>query len=382
MRWRAAPQIFYERVCWPSRPPPGLRRPRQKGFTLLTTAMCLIAMIGMAGVAVDISRMFIAKNESQTYADSAALAAALELDGTQEGFTRARSRVSANPNGWDFATRNFSGSAVEFAKTETGPWQAAPENAKGYKCARVIANVPVPLLFIPVITGTGQGAFLMIAMTADVRADSAAGQVVKTSFREGIFPFSPFAHDTAGPHFGLEPGQVYTLRWASKPRLNQNVCAGDNSQQMISLAEAGGGEERGYIEETSSDVIRSAIEGDYQSVVREIGEPVNMTGGAKQTQLSSMINRINQDTDATSAAYADYTALNTGNGRRIVVVPINLGHPQYTIVQYAAFFLLPVSEYSAGGNSPFCAEYIGAWVQGSSHKGGDESGAYVVRLVR
>jgi len=53
------------------------RRGQRHGFVLVTMAMAAIALIAALGLAVDVGRMFIAKNETQTYCDSAALAAAL-----------------------------------------------------------------------------------------------------------------------------------------------------------------------------------------------------------------------------------------------------------------------------------------------------------------
>ena len=163
---------------------------------------------------------------------------------------------------------------------------------------------------------------------------------------------SPYAQSTTGPYFGLVPGQQYTLRWASTPKLNgNNVCPGDNQQAIIDLAQAGGGSERGFIESTSASVITSTIVDDYQSVTRSIGDTVTMTGGAKQTELSSLIQRVNQDNDVTSLTFAQYMAGGQGTGRRIVGAPINTGSPNYQIVQIGAFFLLPASQYSNGGNS-------------------------------
>src|SRR6266849_3472741 len=66
------------------------------GFTLLATAMCAVGLFGMAGLAIDIGRMYITKNEAQGYADAAALAAAQQLDGTASGLTNADSAVSAS----------------------------------------------------------------------------------------------------------------------------------------------------------------------------------------------------------------------------------------------------------------------------------------------
>ncbi len=369
-----------------STPTHGGERTDRKGFTLLTTALLAVVLIGMAGMAVDIARMYIAKNEVQSFVDSAVLSATLELDGSEAGLTRAGSQVTSNPNRWNFATQVVSNVQTEFAQDPNGPWESSPASAGGYKYVRVTATVAVPMLFMPLVTSGSWGqpvGMLVLSTTANVRSDSAAGQISKFSFNEGLFPFSPLAHDAAaGPHYGLVPGERYTLRWAANPRLDTNTCPGDNLQSMIDLAQMGGGEERGFIESASADIIRASIEEDYQSVVRDVGDSVTMSGGAKQTQLDALLNRINQDTDNTSMTYTDYMAAGIGNGRRLVGAPVNTGYPDYRIVQIGAFFLLPPSEYNAGGNAPFCAEYVGSWIQGSDNKAVDASGAFVARLVK
>ncbi len=73
-------------------------RRAEQGYTLIATAFALVGMIGMTGLAVDLGRMDVAKNETRTYADAAALRAALELDGTAGGFQRARDAVAQSPN--------------------------------------------------------------------------------------------------------------------------------------------------------------------------------------------------------------------------------------------------------------------------------------------
>jgi hypothetical protein len=108
-----------------------------------------------------------------------------------------------------------------------------------------------------------------------------------------------------------------------------------------------------------------------------------MTGGAKQTQLDAVRERINQDGNWWSQTYADYVTSGLGNGRRVVAMPINAGYPSYTVRQIGAFFLRRASDYDQGGNKEWCAEYLGAWVQGAKTKGAmDGSGAYVVRLTQ
>lgn len=350
------------------------RRPKagRRGYVLLTTAGGLVAMMGALGLAVDASALYIARNEAQAYADAAALAAALELDGTTAGIDLARNRALAVPNRWGLATNTFSGTQVDFATSAQGPWVSSPNPATGYRFVRVRASAEPSLRFIPVVGGP---------TSSTVQASAIAAQAEKTSFSQGSFPFSPMVHNAADPNFGYTVGERYTLRWGANPRVGQNVCPGDNSETWVNKAREGNASERGYIEETSAAVIRRAIEQDYQTYQRAIGESVVMTGGAKQTIRNSLINRVNQDTDNISATYAEYVSRGIGNGRRLVVAPINTWYPDYRVVGFGAFFLLLPSEYPAGGNRPFCAEFIGAYVQGSRRKGAGAPGAYVVRLV-
>src|SRR5882724_7580762 len=98
------------------------KRSRERGFTLLASAVCAVALFGAAGLAVDIGRMYITKNEAQTYADAAAISAAVELDGTVNGLTRADSAVAASTNTWNFATTPFTGTVTEYSATGTGGW--------------------------------------------------------------------------------------------------------------------------------------------------------------------------------------------------------------------------------------------------------------------
>ena len=344
----------------------------ERGFTLLTTGVCLVAMVGVLGLAVDVGRLYVVRNEIQAYADGAALSAALELDGTSSGITRAANAVAASTNRWNMGTQAFSGTLTDFSTAATGAWTTNPASASNYLYVRVRASARLPLYFIPVLSST---------QSSTVKATAVAGQVLKADFAEGLLPFSPFPHTAADPNFGYTPGEQYTLRWGSNPKPGPNVCSGDDGQTWIDVAQSGPPSERGYIEDSSSAIIRAAIEQNYQTTPLAIGDTVNMTGGNKQTQQDSLIARVNQDTDSISATYAEYEGAGTGNGRRLVAVPINTWQPDYRVIGFAAFFLLPPSEYPQGGNKSFCAEYVGPFVQGSRHKGGGGPGAYVVRLV-
>ena len=69
---------------------------RRDGFTLIASAACALMVFGMAGLAVDIGRMYITKNEAQSYSDAAAVSAAMQLNGTAYGLTSADAAVAAS----------------------------------------------------------------------------------------------------------------------------------------------------------------------------------------------------------------------------------------------------------------------------------------------
>lgn len=353
---------------------------QERGYVLISVGVAAIALLGAVGLAIDLGRMYIAKGEAQTFADSAALAAVLELDGTSQGIDRAKAAVAANANRYGFGLTSFTNSVVEFATSSSGPWSATSGGGGGTGFVRVTATAPVPVYFLALSSGNA---------TASVSAVAAAGQVPKTGFGQGLFPFSPYAHTTTPPDFGLQKGTLYTLRWPSNPKLgnNSNICQGDQTQDVLNLASAAGGSERGYIEDTSANIIRATIIDDVQSVFRSVGDLVNMTGGTKQSQLDSLYTRILQDSDTTATTYQSYT----GNGRRIIVAPINDGgsNPVGTnnrILGFGAFFLVPTGQYGNGGGQAWCAEFIGCWLQGANNvcamsTGSNAGGAYVARLV-
>ncbi|MBI5086192.1 MAG: Tad domain-containing protein [Acidobacteria bacterium] len=366
-----------------------VRRAQEKGMLLLTVAVSMLLLVGFLGLSIDVGRAVVTKSETQTFADSAALAATMELDGTMAGLDRARAQAQANVNRWMLETQTFSSIGVSFGTSPNGPWETNPLTGLGYAYSRVSVSAPLPLLFMPYVMGSSGGvvqgptAMLIVgAPSMNVRAESAGGQVPVTVFREGLFPFSPYAHNSTGPHYGLTPGQRYTLRWAANPRVGQNTCPGDDSAEMIALNDRGGGSERGYIESTSANLIRQTIVDDLQTVELGIGGQVTMTGGAKQSMLDAIITRVRQDADTSSQNYSTYALARRGTGRRLVAAPINTGYPNYTVVQIGAFFLLAESEYNKGGNNPICAEYAGAWLKGAKQKGASEAGAWEVRLVQ
>jgi Flp pilus assembly protein TadG len=345
----------------------------ERGYLLITVAFGAIVAIGTLGLTLDLGRMYIGKNEAQNSVDAAAIRASLELDSTMAGINRARTAANATVNKWNLGTSNLPAPTVEFATTQNGPWDALPATGTNILFTRVSTRVIVPLHFMNVLAPRSTGG---------VSTRAVAGQVPKTTFKQGLFPFSPIAHNNTPPDFGLVRGQEYTLRWAGNPTLG-NMCQGDKSQAMLDQAMRLPASARGFIEDTSASLIAQTIIDDYQSITRTVGDLVTMTGGAKQSQLDSLNTRIAQDSDVTSMNGQTYH----GNRRRIVAVPINDGTNLETgtprIAGIGAFLLYPTGNYGNGGNQNWCGVYLGPWLEGANHGGAASGGgAYVVRLVQ
>src|SRR5437764_1386195 len=286
--------------------------PGERGFVLIACMVCAVVLFGMAGLAIDLGRMYITKNEAQSFADSAALYAAQQLDGTTSGLTNADNTVKNNPNAWNFGTTAFSGTITEYSVDGSTNWQtsdkfgaAAAVNIRYVRVTPVVNNVA--LLFLPV-TGTGT--------TATVKAQAIGGQVLLgcTSCGGGsggpgastappvIFPYSPIANvnatsssqlPTTGDPFGFTPGSQYDLKWPANAKVgtlgaDKVPCAGDNNTLMVNR-ESGASSHLGEIVLNSASAISNEImiTDDAVGVSISIDQTVNPTTGDKNKEVKA-----------------------------------------------------------------------------------------------
>ncbi len=351
-------------------------RRARRGFVLLTMAAASIAVFGCLGLSVDVARMYVAKNEAQAYADAAALAGALKLDGTAAGVTAARTAAIGLSDKWNFMTSTYSGTVVEVATAIGGPWTSAatpPSPATNYTFLRVTATAPVSLYFIPAVTGGG--------FTGTVNAIGVANQVLDTTMNEGAFPFSPIAFDgpTGGSNsttpWGFVVGSQYTIRYESS---GKTECAGDGADSNhLKIGSA-----RGYWGDNSASVLAGQITGSLQEESLTVGEVLPGVGGAKTSDASAIVTRIDQDGDTTDDTYASYIANSAHNGERIVYMPIQ-SEVDGTVLGFGTFLLLDDNSYDHTGSSKWCAIFIGAGVPDSTSMGANTTaGVYQVKLVQ
>jgi hypothetical protein len=383
----------------------------------------------MAGLAIDLGRMYITKNEAQTFADSAALYAAQQLDGTTAGLANADNAVATNPNAWNFGTTAFTGTITEYSADGLTNWQTSGKvsaaqavNITYVRVTPVVNNVA--LFFLPV-TGTGT--------TATVKAQAIGGQVLLGCTTCGLgppsslnppgssngapvlFPYSPIANVDAtsssqlqpvsmGDPFGFTPGQQYDLKWPTSasvgtPGNNKVPCAGDNTTQMVNR-ESGASSRLGEIVLNSASAISNDIMtlDDAVGVSISIDQSVNPTTGDKNKEVKALNDRAAQDTNNTSTTPTDYFDT-PHNGRRLITVIVNNGYANSAGVPYpsnqqaiglgyAQFLLLRDGDYTqnGGSNNPWCAIYVGpAPAYDTPNTGGGGSnrgkGVGVVRLT-
>jgi Flp pilus assembly protein TadG len=351
----------------------GPRRPHRRGYILVFLMLSLVFLLGMVGLAIDIGRMYVAKGEAQSFVDSAALAAVTKLDGTSNGVSQAQNAATNDPKKWGFGLNSFSTVRTSFATSASGPWVTTPSPASNYYFAAVSTSVSLPMYFIRALAGP----------TAQIGATAIAGrQQVTTLVNGGEFPFSPYTRatspspDSATDPYGFATGMQYTLRWGAPG--TRTTCGTDANNTLPS-----NGKIRGYCCVSGSAAnLRQAIVGGLTDP-ETVGQAVNMDNGAKDTEMSAIASRVEEDSDTTSTTYAQYLSLGNGNGERVVVVPVNGGPPNYTNVGFAGFFLLNDSAYTGlGGNDSACAIYIGAWVKGMPAPQPGGSGAYHVKLYQ
>jgi Flp pilus assembly protein TadG len=372
----------YSKVEWMAGLPM-TRNNRRKGYVLIATAFGMTVVLGAAGLAVDIGRAYVARSEVQAYADAASIAAAAQLNGTSAGITAAQSAAQNAPNKWNFGTQSIPSPTIQFAQplvsntnqADPATWTTAPATGTNYIFVQVTASVNVPMTLIRAVAAQS-------SMT--VAANAQAGQVMVTSYMDGLLPFSPIAPNGADTvNYGYQTGQLYTLRYPSNGGQNAgNVCPGDASATYWQSLPS---QDNGFWGSTSSSVLRGEIVDDTQAVPITIGETVPMVGGNRATEGDALDARVLEDTDPYSATYAAYEQSGTGNGRRVIGVPVNSGYPNFTAVAVRAFFLQPAGVYSGvTGSTSICAEYIGTYKQTATGTGaaGVGAGGYLVRLTQ
>jgi len=116
-------------------------------------SVAMLLLLAVLGLAFDLGRIYIAKNEAQIFTDSAAMTAASKLDGTDAGLAKAREAVAKLPVRWNLGTKPFTGVIVEFSE-DREHWDGSPKNVATLAYARVTAPTnEVEITFLRAVGG-------------------------------------------------------------------------------------------------------------------------------------------------------------------------------------------------------------------------------------
>jgi len=343
-------------------------RKGERGSVLATAALGMMSFLMAVGMGVDISHLYVAKNELQNAADAAALAGASGLNFDDTGIAIATARATAAMNSYQFTNTNvvFTPSNVRFGRnlsdftngSDMGQ-AAAAAVAADVKFVKVTTpQSPVNIAFLGMILGSSKNLW----------AEAVAGVSVPLNIFAGYLPVSVICN--TGPCDSAVPGQMYTFRGdpggAVSPG-NFQVLAIDGSgasDDRIGLASGvknvvGPG---GYVD-TKPGVTAGAVRQGVNTRFDDYGSQVDPVTFPPDTNIAENI------------TYEQYLDVNGPKqapshpgvpGRRVVLIPLVEesefagGRTNVQIHHFGAFFLR--SKVSGGSGGDIQAEYIGVGV--------------------
>ena len=344
-------------------------RRAERGSILATSALGMLSLLLAVGLGVDISHLYLAKNELQNAADASALAGASGLDFSPQGITRATDRAVAEMNKYEFdnsqvtfprANIRFAANLSDFDNNGTGMSEAQASNSANAPTIRFVKvttpQSPVNIAFVSMVVGN----------SLDLSANAVAGVSVPLNLPAGYLPVCVADDDFVSQ---ILPGQMYTFRGAPQGSIspgNFQVLAIDGSgasDDRIGLASGvknviGAGGIVSTKPGVSSGAIRQGLNtrfDDYASGLEPSLYPpdTNIREGITYAQYQA-----NSPTQNPSHPGV--------RGRRVVLIPIcktsefDNGRDLVRIDRFGAFFLR--DKVGAGSGGDLQAEYIGVGV--------------------
>jgi uncharacterized membrane protein len=153
-------------------------RRSRRGFVLIATSIALTLLLALAGLGIDVGRMYVIRAELQSFTDAAALSAALELDGTSTGLERARTganRLATGPQAmrWDMGTQPIKNTTTSFSSDKT-TWQEQPKQPGNCHFVRVVAIEPAPVIFLRIFQPLGFTSSTVAAVSIAAKTEQTA----------------------------------------------------------------------------------------------------------------------------------------------------------------------------------------------------------------
>ena len=337
------------------------RNKGERGSILATSAIGMLSVLLAAGLAVDISRFYMAKTELQNAADAAALAAVSGLNTSALGITIATDNAVAAMNKYDFNQTGvtFPRGNVLFAKNLDGPYMnetAAQGQAAVIRFVKVTTPAePVGVSFAASVLGNSK----------DLSATATAGYSVSLNVICNFLPVSVIDYGTP-----ITPGQTYTFR------ANSGTSVSPGNYQILAVAGEGGKDVRIGL---GAGVDKCASPGAVYAVDTKPGVTAGAVRQGVNTRfdeyVTSQVDPGLMPPDKNIHEGADYKYDDYKNGvnaqppkhegkfgRRVVIIPIvkqseyDSGRNTVKFNRFGVFFLR--TKVSGGSGGELVAEYI------------------------
>ena len=269
-------------------------RNQQRGIALVTIAIAMLAVIAMAGLAIDIAHVTVNKSRLQSTVDAAALSAAKVLDttgSTSQATTAANSVFSLNTsNTPELSSGGTINKTVEYSNTllpfapGTNPPLYVRVTASGFSIAATLSKV--------------------VGMTNfNLAASAVAGPSPAVNTACNVAPVM-MCGSSGSAGYGYTPGQITALKLSSG---SQGAGIGPGNYRLLSL----GG--------TGANIVRQNLAGSYGACstvgTTALTQPGNQAGPVSQG-LNTRFNEY-QGGGIDSATYPPDVITNqpTGNNR-------------------------------------------------------------------
>jgi Flp pilus assembly protein TadG len=344
-------------------------RKGERGSVMAVSAIGMLTLCLAVGLGVDISHLYLAKNELQNAADAAALAGASGFNFTPSGITYATDRAVLEMNKYEFQNKpiGFTRANVRFAKNlsdfdggGTGMSEAAasdPSQAPNIRFIKVATpQSPVGIAFVSMVLGKNM----------DLSANAVAGVSAPLTGYTGYLPVSVVDDDLLST---IKPGNLYTFRGAPQGSVSPG------NYQILAIDGAGADDDRtglasgvrnvvgagGYVDTkpgVSSGAVRQGINTRFDDYASDL-DPVRYP---PDTNIREGITYAQYLAGSPSQSPSHFGVM----GRRVVLIPIvkqsqfDGGRTTVQIDHFGAFFLR--TKVQGGNGGDLQAEYIGIGV--------------------
>jgi len=341
-------------------------RKGERGSILAMSAIGMLSLLLAVGLSVDITHLYLAKNELQNAADASALAGASGLNFNATGISIATARAVQEMNSYEFNNQEvqFTAANVRFAANlsdfDSGPGMnqaTAAGVASTIRFVKVITPTsPVPMSFVGFLLGN----------TRYLTAEAVGGVSAPLNVYVGYLPLFPVSDDAMSTY---TPGNLYTIRGAP----GNSVSPGN--YQILAIDGSGGADDRtslasgvqnpvgpgGYVE-TKPGVTAGAVRQGINTRFDDYAAGGSPADFPPDTNIQEGIT-YQQYLNGSPSQSPSHTGV---AGRRVVLLPImklsevQNGRTNVQIDHFGAFFLR--SKVSGGNGGDIEAEYIGTSV--------------------